>query len=527
MSRTRVITLIHILLFFSISGFAQVAVMAHSGAGPTDTIQTENGLVSGVWNEDKSVRIYKGIPYAAPPVGERRWKEPQPVANWVGIRPCNEFGPNATQGKPVPFGVYTAEFLIPAGSSISEDCLYLNIWATPCKAHEKRPVIVFIHGGAFLAGSGSVPIYDGQAMAAKGIVFVTINYRLGVFGFLAHPELTKESPHHTSGNYGIQDQIAALRWIQRNIEAFGGDPDNVTIAGQSAGSMSVNTLVASPVARGLFAKAIAESGAYVVKGSVLGVIPLDTAEAKGLAYATKVGAQSLEDLRKMDADKLLGPFTGTNAIIVDGYVLPESIQKIFAQHKEADVPLLTGFNGDEATPAPTSLRAYKEKVAEAFGADSAKIVAYYPASNNDEAIIAAKNLASSLNFGVQHFSWALMQSEHGHSRAYLYFFDRKVPEYGGTEKYGAFHTGEVAYAYDNLKFLNRPLVKADDDLARIMSTYWANFAKTGNPNGQGLPEWPAFTSQTGKVMLFDQNPSSVRHPFYAGLYYLYLRDASQ
>jgi para-nitrobenzyl esterase len=475
------------LLGLSASVFAQARGTGSAPVAPSpadtvrtmvaDTVRTGNGLVSGVWNANKSVLIYRGIPYAAPPIGNLRWRAPQPAPDWVGVRPCDQFGPNAPQGDPVPFGVYTAAFLIPAGSKRSEDCLYLNVWTAPHKVGDKRPVIVFIHGGAFLAGSGSVPIYDGQAMAQKGIVFVTINYRMGVFGFLAHPELTKESPHHTSGNYGILDQIAALEWVKRNIAAFGGDPGNVTIAGQSAGSMSVNTLVASPVSRGLFSKAIAESGGYVVKSSVLSPIPLAEAEAKGLDYQAKVGAQSLEELRRMDPDKLLNPFIGTNAIIVDGYVLPDAIQAIFAQNKEADVPLLTGSNGNEPLE----------------------------------------------QFGVQSFSWAFMQSEYGHHKAYLYFFDRKIPEFGGTEKYGAFHTGEVMYAYDNLAFLNRPFVKADQELASLMSAYWVNFARTGDPNGPGLPHWPAFSLHGGETMVFDPSPKAEKHPFYEDLNHLRLQ----
>lgn len=488
-----------------------------------DAIKTENGLISGTPGTDKSVMVFKGIPYAAPPVGALRWKAPQPAKDWQGIRKCENFGPNAMQGKPVPFKVWTKEFLIPQDGKISEDCLYLNIWTSARSSDEKRPVIVYIHGGGFVNGSGSVPIYNGEAMAKKGIVFVTINYRLGIFGFFAHPELTKASPHHASGNYGILDQIAALKWVKKNIAAFGGDPANVTIAGQSAGSMSVNILDASPLAKGLFAKIIAESAAGPIKGMMGITLPLDSAERRGVQFEKTTGASNLEELRNMPAEKLMSAFKGGGVPIVDGYVLSGSIPDIFAEHKQTDVPLLTGYNGDDIVfSASRRLGPYKEYVRKEFGEDSTKIFEFYPINDGKENE-AANNLLRDMSFGMQNFAWALIQSEQGRAKSYLYFFNRKVPIFKDSTNYGAFHTGEVSYAYDNLKFLNRPLVKADYDLAELMSSYWANFARNGDPNGKELPHWPAFNKKKGEVMIFDSTSIVKKHPFFEGLEFLYER----
>ncbi|HWB24899.1 MAG TPA: carboxylesterase family protein [Chitinophagaceae bacterium] len=511
---------------FLFSAVAFFASNAQSGDRISLTaVKTENGLVSGIPGTDKSVMVFKGIPYAAPPVGDLRWKEPQPVKNWKGIRKCASFGPNAMQAKPVQFQVWTKEFLIPATDPVSEDCLYLNIWTSATAGKEKRPVIVFIHGGGFVNGSGSVPIYNGEAMAKKGVVFVTINYRLGIFGFYANPALTKESPHHASGNYGIMDQVAALKWVQKNIAAFGGDPDKVTIAGQSAGSMSVNILDATPLAKGLFAKAIAESGAGVLPGMLRVSFPLDSAEAKGVQFEHAAGASSLEALRNMPVEKLMSIAYGGGTAIVDGYVLPASVATIFARHQQTDVPLLTGFNGDDLVfSAARTMGNYKEYVRNNFGEDADKILQYYPADTNNKG---AKNLLRDMAFGMQNFAWAQMVSERDSSKSYLYFFNRKVPTYKDSTDYGAFHTGEVSYAYDNLQYINRPLVQADYELAKLMSSYWANFAKTGNPNGEGLPYWAAFDKEAGQTMIFDAAPALVKHPYFDALEFLYQRAAKQ
>src|SRR5437763_284756 len=311
-----------------------------------DVVKINAGSVSGTMNTTGDIHIFKGIPFAAPPVGELRWKAPQLAAPWTGVKKCDTFGPSPMQASPAPFSMWSAEFLIPK-EPISEDCLYLNVWTGANSSTEKRPVLVWIYGGGFSSGGSAVPIYDGEAMAKKGIVFVSLNYRVGIFGFFAHPELTKESPNHASGNYGLMDQIAALQWVKNNIAAFGGDPNNVTIAGQSAGSMSVNCLVASPLAKGLFNKAIAESGAQLVSGALRGNTTLQQAEQDGQKVATSLHASGITDLRKMSAEDLMKAQQGMRGPIVDGYVLPQPIGQIFAQGKENDVALLTGWNENE------------------------------------------------------------------------------------------------------------------------------------------------------------------------------------
>ncbi len=485
-------------------------------------VKTDKGLISGSTGLNREVLVFRGIPFAAPPVGELRWKEPQPAVPWAGVRKCESFGPNAMQGEPVPFFVWTGEFLIPKNGIVSEDCLYLNVWTGAKAVTERRPVIVYIHGGGFVNGSGSVPIYDGEAMAAKGIVFVTINYRMGVFGFLAHPELTRESPHHASGNYGILDQIAALQWVQRNIQAFGGDAGNVTIAGQSAGAMSVNTLCASPLAKGLFHKVIAESGANVVRGRLGGATRLADAENAAVKFLGSVGSPNVATLRKQPADEVMALYKERCGVVIDGYVLPGSMQDIFAVNKQTIVPLLTGYNADDLVfIPPATLDGFREYVRGQFIGDTADIFRLYPAATDNDAAIAARDLARDAGFGLQNFAWASMQSRSGRANVYLYFFNRKVPEFGGTNVYGAFHSGEICYAYDNLKFLNRPLIDTDHALAAVMSSYWASFARTGDPNSGALPVWPVFSQQKGEVMIFDTQAHAGRHPDLDQLNFLY------
>jgi para-nitrobenzyl esterase len=480
-----------------------------SGLIRTDNLRIESGIISGIKSQGGDVAIFKGIPFGAPPIGDLRWRAPAPVAAWKGIRPCKAFGPNPMQGKPVPFSVYNQDFLIPAGDPISEDCLYLNVWTAAKSPKEKRPVIVWIYGGGFVSGSGSLPLYDGEAMAKKGIVFVTINYRLGIFGFFAHPDLSKESGHNASGNYGLMDQIAALHWVQKNIAAFGGDPSNVSIAGQSAGSMSVNCLVASPLAKGLFRRAIAESGAYLFSTPVRMTTYLKQAEDQGMKVMETVHASSLADLRNMSAADLMAKTFGFRGPIVDGFVLPASIPDIFASGKQNQATLLTGWNGDEGTALASlggglkSADDFKKQVQQQYGAAADSILKYYPASSDEQAANSQLDYFRDITFGVQNYAWCKMATKSGKEPVYLYNFTRKVPASDPYKKYGAFHTGEVAYAYDNLDFLHRPWEPIDHTLAQKMSDYWANFAKTGDPNGPGLVHWAPFGSQTNQAMVFD------------------------
>jgi para-nitrobenzyl esterase len=480
-------------------------------------IKTDAGLVSGTTNDD--IQIFKGIPFAAPPVGELRWKAPQPVQHWSGVKKCIEFSASPMQASPAPFSMWSEEFLI-RKEPISEDCLYLNVWTNSTQT--KKPVLVWIYGGGFTSGGTNVPIYDGEAMAKKGIVFVTINYRVGIFGFFAHPDLTKESPNHASGNYGLLDQIYALKWVQRNIAAFSGDPGNVTIAGQSAGSMSVNCLVASPLAKGLFNKAIAESGASIISGP-FGSTTLHQSEEVGIKTASSLHAGSIEDLRKMPASDLMKA-QGMHGPIIDGYVLPQSIGDIFQSGKENKISLLTGWNENEGLffGSVENAEAFKKQAAEQYRNDAETFLKFYPATNDSVASASQYNLSRDQIFGVQNYTWANVESEQGR-KVYVYRFTRKVPATGEYKKYGAFHTGEVPYAYDNLKFVNRPWEKIDYELAGIMSSYWANFVKTGNPNGDHLPEWKAYNTKDRNIMIFGNTPHSASLTDYKQLDFLYNR----
>lgn len=499
--------------------FAPKETSASSLLYAGDTVRISSGLISGIKKENTGIRVFLGVPFAAPPIGELRWKAPQAVASWTGVRTCTKFGPSPMQAKPVRFSMWTEEYLIPA-EPISEDCLYLNIWSGSTSAKEKRPVLVWIYGGGFTSGGSAVPIYDGEAMAKKGVVFVSINYRVGVFGFFAHPELTRESPHKASGNYGIMDQVAALQWVQKNIAAFGGDPANVTIAGQSAGSMSVNCLVASPLSKGLFHKAIAQSGASFTRGNA----PLSRAEEDGTRILQSMSISSVTELRKVPADTILKKAQGMRGPIIDGYVLPAAIADIFATGKNANVTLLTGWNEDEGLLFGPAKKAadYRKWAKEQYSSDANTFLKHYPATTDEEAARSQLMHSRDMIFGLQNYTWANEQSRQG-DKVYLYRFTRKVPATGEYVKYGAFHTGEVPYAYDNLKFVNRPWEPDDHTLAAVMSAYWVNFAATGNPNGKRLPLWPAYNAKGKQVMLLGKKIEAKQLPDADALDFLYAR----
>ena len=476
----------------------------------SETIRIEAGLISGIKSNASNVVAFKGIPFAAPPVGDLRWKAPQLAKHWQGVKKCDAFGPSPMQGKPVPFMVYTPEFLIPE-KPMSEDCLYLNVW-TKANKNEKRPVFVWIYGGGFSSGGTAVPIYDGEALAKKGIIFVSVNYRVGVFGFMAHPGLTKESPNNASGNYGLLDQIAALKWVKRNIAAFGGDPDNITIAGQSAGSMSVNALVASPQAKGLFNKAIAESGSFLIKNPTLKSNTLAAAEQQGVKLAEAMHVNSIEELRKVPAEELM-KFPAGYSPIIDGYVLPEPVADIFAEGKQNHVPVLTGWNADEAFVSGSKTKEeFEQDAKNKYGADAATFLKYFPDNTDAELTHSRIKLSRDEIFAMSGFKWAALQSEQGKAPIYIYYFARKLPATADYVKYGAFHTGEVAYVMDNLKFLHRPWEPADQQLASLMSDYWVNFITNGNPNGKGLSQWPKYNTKSYPAMVFNKTSGTETLP---------------
>ena len=495
---------------------ATAFVFAHLSA-QNNIVRTAAGKISGTTNNDNTVRIYKGIPFAAPPVGELRWKAPQPVAHWEGIKKCDAFAASPMQNKPVPFAMYTAPYLIPA-SPISEDCLYLNVWTPAKSSTEKKAVMVWIYGGGFTSGGTACPIYDGENMAKKGVVFVSIPYRVGVFGFLAHPQLSKESNGKASGNYAFLDQLAALRWVHQNISSFGGDPANVTIIGQSAGAFSVNALVASPLAKGLFAKAIAESGGmFSADGRVAN---LHDAEQKGEVLLQKINTASIEEARKIPADslqKLSASFAASP--VVDGYVLPKDIYTIFNNDEQNDVPVLTGWNKDDGFPsAPVDSAVYVTSAKEKYGSLADAYLEAFPAGSKDVITKSLFALNRDNLFAWQAYTWARLQTTKGHHPVYVYLFSQTAP---GEEQYGAFHSSEIPYALNTLYTWKNNWSDADKKLAGTMSDYWTNFAKTGNPNGASLPAWKAYSPGENKVMVL-KDDEQVMQPIEANKEFKFL-----
>lgn len=490
--------------------------LSFSGPGPLRLARTRQGWLQGVAARLPGVSVFKGVPYAAPPLGALRWKDPQPPAAWKGLRRADHFCAHCMQASehqqefpPHAFhrSAWTKPFLIDAREPQSENCLYLNIWTAARDSSEHRPVLVWIHGGGFGSGSGSIAMYDGSALASRGIVVVDINYRLGVFGFLALPQLSRESPHRSSGNYGLEDQIAALRWIHDNIRAFGGDPGRVTIAGQSAGAFSVNALVASPLCRGLFQGAIAESGAAMLNSPLMGIQGMRQAEQRGLHWMQAHRISGLQALRQVSADSLLA-WGGASGPIQDGYVLPGALEPWFQRDRQNDVPLLTGWNRDEGkTFAPfvpiLSAGAYRASIHHRFGSLADSVLRWYPASTDPQAAQSQYRLLRDQSIGIENYAWALAQQAFGHSPVYVYNFRRKLPARGDMAFFGAFHSSEIVYALDNLWSLPRPWTAADRQLARQMSGAWLRFVKTGNPNGPRLPAWPAFRAPEMKVMVWD------------------------
>jgi para-nitrobenzyl esterase len=486
-------------------------------------VKTAGGLVEGV-AAPGGIRVFKSIPYAAPPVGERRWQPPQPAAPWSGVREANAFGPRCLQGQVFADIVF---------KELSEDCLTLNIWTPAASADARLPVMVWIHGGGFQAGAGAENRHDGEAFARKNVVLVTVNYRLGVFGFFAHPELTRESPQHAAGNYGLLDQVAALRWVRDNIAAFGGDPGNVTIFGESAGSFAVSALMASPLARGLFHKAIGESGAFFSRGLGPMALPtLSASEERGAQFASSLGAPSLAALRAKSGDEVLQaamkaqPWFAPN---IDGYFLTEPVAATFAAGKQAKVPLLAGWNADEVRAG--IVLGKQKPTAESFAADQRKrfgdqadaILKLYPATSDAEALESAAALASDMFIGYSTWKWIETHAKTSGAPVFRYSFDRKIPVPAGhtvngmpatSGDIGARHAGEIEYVFGALtqSLPNVPWEDADRKLSDAITTYWSNFARKGDPNGAGLPSWPRY-DQTGRVLHLDVTIRDAADPF--------------
>jgi para-nitrobenzyl esterase len=478
-------------------------------AAAADQVKVEGGVIEGTAGADSAVRIFEGVPYAAPPVGVLRWQAPQPVAQWDGVRKADQFGARCYQGD-------IFHDMIFRDKGISEDCLYLNIWTPSATAKKTLPVLVYFHGGGFAAGSGDEPRYDGTNFAKKGIIVVTVNYRLGAFGFLAHPELTAESPYKASGNYGMLDQVAALQWVQRNIAEFGGDPAKVTIGGESAGSAAVSALMVSPLAARLFRGVIGESGAMFNTGGPLAALPLDKAEKAGFDFAAALGANSLANLRAASAEDVLKcAMKGGGirfSIIVDGYFLPAEPASIYAAGKQSHVALLAGWNADEVRrsvledkekPTPAS---FHGMLTARFGDKADAAAKVYPASTDEEALAAAGDLASDTFIVYSTWKWIEAQAATGQAPVYRFRFDRPVPLPAGTTIAGvkglAGHFWELEYVFGALDTKKAAWTAEDRKASEEVAAYFANFIKTGNPNGAGLPKWPAF-GKSHQVMHLD------------------------
>lgn len=492
--------------------FVAIAAVFAASAMASDslTVKTANGTIQGALSADSSLRIFRSVPFAAPPVGELRWKPPQPVPHWSGVRKATEYGAHCVQGQ-----VFSD--IAPRGKEMSEDCLSLTVW-TPAKPSSKRlPVYLWFYGGGFAAGAEDEPRYDGESLAKQGIVVVNANYRLGVFGFLAHPELTKESPHHASGNYGMLDQVAALEWVRKNIAAFNGDPDKVTIGGESAGSLSVSALMASPLSRDLIHQAVGESGAFF--GTVGGnaVPSLETTEKQGEKFAAAAGASSLADLRAKPAADLLAIASKQNSGFsfwpsVDGYFLPEDPQKIYAAGKQAHVPLLAGWNQDEVrmmvllNPVKPNAKTFPDELRRQFKDKTDEALKLYPAATDAEAMQSAGDLASDNFIVYGTWKWIDEQAKTG-KPVYRFEFDRQVPiaeamKNTGLKTVGAAHATELEYVFNMLDSKKADWQPKDRKTAEAMNKYWGNFIRTGDPNGDGLPKWPDY-SKTREVMHLD------------------------
>lgn len=488
-----------LMMAMAVAGM-MVAARPATAQGPVRyVVRTASGRVSGLVSPHSRIVSFKGIPFAAPPVGDLRWRAPQPVKPWQGIRKADTFSASCIQHTPEQILPWTHEFM--THKRVSEDCLYLNVWTPRISPRANLPVVVFIHGGAFNSGAGSIAIYNGVHLAETGLVVVTINYRVSVFGFLAYPGLSAESTHHSSGNYGLLDQIAALRWVRQNIHGFGGDPHRVMIWGQSAGAMSVEALTLSPIAVGLFDRAQADSGIGI------GGFPmhdLHAAEVSGVKYAESLGAHSLKELRAMPASKLMPPATDPVFHFgpdIDGWVLPESLEKLTASGAGSDVPVVTGYQANDwmlAAPRIHTVDAYKAWAKRLYGDLAEEFLRLYPAENAEQAE-AMEKLSCEDRDRVSMFLWAARRSAHAHQPIFTYYFDRAIP-WPQHPEYGAFHSGELPYFFRNLSVMDRPWEPVDRKISDEVSAYLKNFAATGNVNGVGLAHWPSYEAGSAVTM---------------------------
>jgi para-nitrobenzyl esterase len=506
-------------------GVAALALAAAVAASPvaqaaiSQPVQTKDGLVAGIPGSAPGVTEFRGIPFGAPPVGALRWKAPQPAAHWTGVRKADHWGDACMQpsAKTRALGVNLAIDL-PDSPKMSEDCLYLNVTTPAARAGQKLPVMLWVYGGAYAEGAGNMPISDGNHLAKKGAVVVTFNYRVGAFGFLSHPELSAESGRNASGNQALADTIAALKWVKANIAQFGGDPDNVTIFGQSAGACIAAGLVGSPQAKGLFKRAISQSGQWMGLG-IDKMLPREEAEQRTVQQAEKAGAKSLAEMRAMSAEDIMKAFPRGAGMMIDGYIIPEDLSKTFAEGRQNAVDVLTGSNGTELNlgpPQKPTAASFKAGLARTFKGLEAVAEKAYPVANDDEAAKIVPSLPSADMMAWGQRLYADDMARVG-KRGWVYHFTFHPPGPPSNPDPGPTHASEIAYVFDNLALpheipdASSPELSAKDpaarELAERMSSYWANFARTGDPNGPGLPHWPSVKeTKAGEFMILDKNP---------------------
>jgi para-nitrobenzyl esterase len=493
-----------------------VMISAHGARAAGPQVSLDAGVVEG--KRDGVVTRFLGIPYAAPPIGAARWKPPAPAAQWSGVRRAVRFGARCMQGR-----VYDDMVFRDPGPS--EDCLTLNVWTPAVLGREpnaKLPVMVWIYGGGFRAGGTSEARQDGTNLAKLGVVVVSMNYRLGIFGFFTHAELAAESEKKTAGNYGLLDQVAALEWVQRNIGAFGGDANNVTIFGESAGSFSVSALMASPMAKGLFHKVIGESGAAFENRDMPFKMLAEREQEDAAFVRNELKAKSLEELRSTPATKLVKASMRKTVDkkgykfrpCVDGYLLPESAPAIFAAGKQNDVPLLAGWNRDEGDAELDGNKnfgaaAYKASATRQFGTRAGEFLKLYPVGTDAEARRSQQDFKGDDLIAWSTWKWIEAQKATGKKTVYRYRFDLSLPSAEKSEGSGAYHSGEIEYVFGELESKKLPWREEDRKLSTLMQSYWTNFARTGDPNREGLPKWPEYRGDDGWVVMhLDARPEA-------------------
>ena len=490
------------VLFLTVGPVKLHPAVEGKNGGVTEVVSIADGMLTGVYTADCAVEVYAGIPYAAPPVGELRWREPQDPEPWDGVLAADSFAPMSMQpqnsaiynslAQIIGYHDYKISLTDNYRDANSEDALYLNIWK-PAGEQKNLPVLVYIHGGSLQTGQPWYADYSGEGLARKNVIVVNMGYRLGIFGFLATEELQAESPNETTGNYGLLDQIKALEWVRDNIEAFGGDPDNVTLAGESAGSACVTALCTSPLAKGLFRRAIGESSTVTSPQPTHSFRLLDQALKTGAETLARFNCSSVEELRKVDAGVLVAATDVNHHMTVDGYVLPQTPYEAYQKGEHNEEAILQGFNSLEGVPfilfSNANMKNYESKIRSYFGEYADDVLAIYPASTDEEAKAMWIDIYSAVFFTHGHYCWTRQAIANG-VPAYEYYFSKE------NGRLGPWHSGEEIYCYGNIPSDSKLYDSADRDLADLFSSYFANFAATGDPNGEGLPRWEASTDGT-------------------------------